>query len=201
MVVAVVNRKGGSAKTTTALHLAAALADRADGAVALIDLDAENRSALDYAAHGHLPITVTDPATWAAGLNRQAWAHIVADGHARPTAAQLADLAGLADLLLLPTPPDALSLRVLARLLADVRATGARYAVVLVMAPPRPSREPERALRDLRAGGVPVLDTVVPRAAAVGRAARAGRLAWNVPGGRRLAPVFGALAEEVLAYA
>jgi chromosome partitioning protein len=200
MLVALLNRKGGSGKTATALHLAAALADRADGPVALIDLDDENRSAVDYAAGGHLPITVADATTWSSGLNRQPWAHIVADGYARPTAAQLAELARLADLLLLPTPPDATSLRVLARMLPDVVATGARYAVVLVMAPPRPSREPERALRDLRAGGVPVLGTVVPRAAAVGRAARARRLAWTVPGGRRLELVFDTLAREVLTH-
>jgi chromosome partitioning protein len=200
MLVAILNAKGGVGKTTTALHLASALVDHTDGAVALVDLDDENRSAIDYAAGGHLPITVADAATWSAGLNREPWAHIVADAYARPTTAQLDELARLSDLLLLPTPPDATSLRVLARLLPAVRATGASFAVLLVMAPPRPSREAERALRDLRAGDVPVLNTVVPRAAAVARAARARRLAWTVPGGRRLELVFDALAREVLTY-
>jgi chromosome partitioning protein len=200
MVISVVNRKGGSAKSTVALHLAAALADHTPP-VALVDLDDENRSALDYAAGGHLPITTTDPTGWAGGLNRQRWAHVVADAYARPTPAQLRDLAAQADLLLVPTPPDAASLRVLARTLPELRALPAPFAVLLAVVPPRPSQAGERARRDLLAGGVPVLQTSVPRAAAVATGARARRLAWDVPGGSRLRWVFDDLAREVLTYA
>jgi len=200
MQVAVVNRKGGAGKTTLAVHLAAALADLAEP-VALVDLDDENRSAHDYAAGGHLPITTTDPAGWAGGLNRQPWAHVVADAYARPTPAQLVELASRADLLLVPTPPDAVSLRVLAHLVPHLRLLPAPFAVVLTVVPPRPSRAAERARRDLLAGGVPVLQTTVPRAAAVATGARARRLAWDVPGGSRLRWVFDDLAREVLTYA
>jgi chromosome partitioning protein len=200
MLVAVINRKGGAGKTTLAVHLAAALNDHANP-VALVDLDEENRSAQDYAAGGALPYTTTDATGWAAGLNRQPWAHVVADAYARPTPAQLRDLATRSDLLLVPTPPDAVSLRVLAQLVPHLRLLPAPFAVVLTVVPPRPSRAAERARRDLLAGGVPLLETTLPRAAAVATAARARRLAWDVPGGRRLRWIFDELAQEVLTYA
>lgn len=199
MILAIVNPKGGSGKSALAINLAGALAER--GPVAVVDLDTDNRSALDYASSGRLPFTVTDPHDWDGGLNRQSWAHVIADTYARPPAEQLADLTRITDVVLMPTPPDAFALRVLARYVPEVAATGARYAVVLTNVPPLPSRARARAMRDLQAGGVPVMNTYIPRAAAIANAARAGRLARDMPGGRRARLAFDALAQEVLTYA
>ena len=55
-------------------------------------------------------------------------------------------------------PPDAFALRVLACYVPEIAATGARYAVVLTNVPPLPSRARARAVRDLQAGRVPVLN-------------------------------------------
>ena len=198
VIIGITNAKGGSGKSTLAVHLAGALDER--GRTALVDLD-EHGTCVEHASGGHLPHTTTDAHGWDAGLNREAWAHVVVDGFARPSKAQLAALAEHADLLLLPTPTDAASLKVLAKHLPAVQATSTPFAVVVVMVPPWPSREGDRALRDLRAGRVPTLATTVPRAAAFARAARLRRLAWDIPRGGPLARVFAALADEVLNHA
>ena len=152
MVTAVVGRKGGSAKSTTALHLAAAFSDL--GRTALIELDAENASLIEYGQGRSLPFLVTDGPTWDEQHAQERWDHIVVDGYARPNNRQLQGLARLSDLLVIPTPPDALSLRVLARFLPTVAETGGRFRVLLTMVPPFPSREGERAKRDLASGGM-----------------------------------------------
>ena len=148
MIIGITNAKGGSGKSTLAVHLAGALDER--GRTALVDLD-EHGTCVEHASGGHLPHTTTDAHGWDAGLNREAWAHVVVDGFARPSKAQLAALAEHADLLLLPTPPDAASLKVLAKHLPAVQATSTPFAVVAVMVPSWPCREGDRALRDLRA--------------------------------------------------
>jgi chromosome partitioning protein len=198
MRVGVINPKGGAGKSTLAVHLAGALASH--GRVALVDLD-DHATCLEHARGGHLPYTTTDAPGWDADLQHQEWTHVVVDGFARPTTQQLAALAAGVNMLLIPTPTDAASLKVLAARLPAIRATGAPLAVVVVMVPPWPSREGERALRDLRAGHVPTLRATVPRAAAFARAARARRLAWDIPRGGHLARVFTELAQEVIEYA
>jgi chromosome partitioning protein len=203
MVFTLVNAKGGTAKSTTALMLAAALADRGD--TILVDLDEANGTCLDYASGGRLPFPVATAHDFEAQHARSKWAFIVVDAYPRPTDPQLQALASntraAAGAFIIPTTPDAAALRVLARFLPHVAPLGVPYRVGLTMVPPRPSREGDRALRDLRAGGVPVMNTAIPRAAAIGRAARAKRLPWSVPGGRRLELVADELAREVLQHA
>jgi chromosome partitioning protein len=203
VVLTIVNAKGGASKSTVALHLAAALAEVAP--TILVDLDEANATSLDYAARGRLPYPVTTAADFEAHHARERWAHVVADAYPRPTDAQLANLVAntinAGGLLIIPTPPDGLSLRVLARFLPRVRAVEAPHRVLLTQVPPRPSRVGERALRDLTAGKVPVFATAIPRRAAFVNAARSCRLAWDVPGGRGLALVFDELAREVLRHA
>ena len=199
MLVVITGRKGGVGKSVVALHLAAALSDLM-GRTALVDLDQANATILDYRDAG-LPLTITNADGWDAGLNREPWGAVVVDTYARPNRAQLDELAALADLLVLPTNANADSLRVLARTLPDVRASGANYRVLLNAVPPRPSRALDLARRDLAAGGVPMFDTFIPRRAAFDRAARSLSLAWNVPGGRQLELTFDSLAREVVAHA
>lgn len=110
-------------------------------------------------------------------------------------------LTRIRDILLMPTPPDALALRVLAHYVPGVAATGARYAVALANVPPLPSRARARAVRDLRAERMPVVNTYVRRAAAIASAARVGRLARGMSGGCWVQRAFDAIAKEVLTCA
>lgn len=197
MLLAVVNPKGGVGKSLVALHLAGALHD--DGArVALVDLDDVNRSCTDFAAAGHLPFLVTDAQGWDAEHSRARWDHVVLDGYAR-VGANLQQLAQLADLLIVPTMPDAGSLRVLARFLPDVQATGTPYRVLLNGVPAHPSREGDRARASLQRGGVPVFQQQLNRSAAFAHAMRVRRLAWDMPRGGRWALAFQDLAREATA--
>lgn len=193
--------KGGVGKTTVSIHIAAALSDHAPAV--LIDLDEANASAIDYGARGHLPYPVMTAADFEAA--RPAARYVIADAYPRPTDAQLAQLAAntraRGGVFIIPTAVDGVSLRVLARFLPRVAALGVPYRVLVAQVPPYPSKAGARALRDLTAGRVPVFTTVIPRAAAFINAARACRLAWSVPGGRRLEHTFDQLAREAIEYA
>jgi len=193
VVLTITGRKGGAGKSTVALHLAGALAER--GPVAVLDLDPDNLTCTEYADGGRLPFPVYTPRTWA---ERPAdLAHIVIDAPARPTREQLAELAERSDLLVFPTTTDAVSLRVLARTLPD--APAGRYRVLLVRTPPRPSRDADRARRSLEGGQIPTFAATIPEAAAFRHAARLRRLAWDVPGvrGNHIRLAFEELADEV----
>jgi chromosome partitioning protein len=197
VVIALVNRKGGVGKSLLAVHLAATLHELG-ARTALVDLDDANRSCLDFAAGGHLPFLVTDAQTWDQKHARERWDHVVLDGYARADGT-LTELAELAPLLIVPTLPDAGSLRVLARFLPGLQQSGATYRVLLNSVPPHPSRDGPRARASLTQGGVPLFETQMPRAASFVHAVRARRLAWDFPRGNRYQLLFRELAREVLA--
>ena len=200
MVIALAGRKGGTGKSTAALHLAGALEAR--GSVAVLDLDSDNLSCATYAEAGRLPFEVFTADTWPTAASRS-WAFVVIDAPARPTREQLEALASRADLLVTPSPPDATSLRVLGRMLPDLRDLSAPYRVLVNRAPPRPSRDADRARIDLERALVPTFETTIPEVAVMRHAARRRCLAWNVPlvRGSHVRLAFEALAREVIDYA
>ena len=104
MILTVTAFKGGVGKTTTAIHLAAYLNQKAP--TILIDGDL-NRSAMLWASHGKLSFPVVDERE---GLkaSRQ-YDHIVIDTPARPEVEEIKSLSRGCDLLLLPTTPDVLA--------------------------------------------------------------------------------------------
>jgi len=170
MIITIASFKGGVAKTTTAIHLAAYLQDLSP--TLLIDGD-PNRSATGWSRRGQLPFKVVDERQ-AAKYARE-FDHCVIDTEARPEEEDLRALAGGCDLLIIPTTPDALALDAL---MLTVKALDglntASYRVLLSIIPPRPSRDGDEARSTLTEAGLPLLARGVRRLVAFQKAALAG---------------------------
>lgn len=170
MIITVVSFKGGVAKTTTAVHLAAFLQERAP--TLLIDGD-DNRSASDWASRGQLPFKVVTPLQMAKHLPQ--YKHCVIDTQARPKEAELKDLADGCDLFIIPTTPDALALKALAATAETLAQIGFdRFKVLLTIIPPRPSHDGEEARASIREWRLPIFKGEIRRRIAFQKAALAG---------------------------
>jgi chromosome partitioning protein len=175
MRIAVASFKGGVGKTTTAIHLAGYLHQKAK--TILIDGDA-NRSAAGWAARGALPFPIVEyqDVTRTTGIG---YPHVVIDSEARPTDADLKQLAGC-DLVIVPTTPDILGLSALTATVTALAALGAAHRVLLTIVPPWPSHDGDEARAYLLEHRIPVFKTTIRRAVALQKAALAGALVGEV---------------------
>lgn len=174
MILTVASYKGGVGKTTTAVHLAAYLQQRAP--TLLIDGD-PNRSATGWAGRGTLPFKVIDERQ--AARYARDFEHVVIDTEARPDEEDLHALVDGCDLLVIPSTPDALALDALMLTVGALRKLGSagavpRYRVLLTVIPPRPSRDGDEARVMLAESALPVFEGGVRRFAAFQKAALAG---------------------------
>jgi chromosome partitioning protein len=104
MVITVASYKGGVGKSTTAVHVAAYLQEKAP--TVLVDSD-PNRSVCGWAASGRLPFEVI-PLHQAARRTRD-FDHVVVDTNAGLRPDEIKEIVEGCDLLVIPTTPDALS--------------------------------------------------------------------------------------------
>lgn len=173
MILTVAAFKGGVGKTTTAIHLAAYLAKQAP--TVLVDGD-PNRSATGWArrgGEGGLPFPVVDYRQLARAARE--YEHLVIDTEARPATEDLKELADGGDFLVVPTTPDALALEATEQTVEQLRAFGAtRFATLLTVVPPPPSKVGIEAAAYLAESGIPVLASRVRRYMAFQNAAAAG---------------------------
>ena len=170
MIVTISGFKGGQAKTTSAVHLAAFL--QGDKPTLLIDGD-QNRSASSWAKRKGLPFKVVDDR--AAARFAREYEHIVIDTQARPTPEDLQALVEGCDLLIIPVTPDALSLDALFLMVDALEQLGSnRFRILLTIVPPRPSRDGEEARTMVEKAKLPVFETAIRRFVAFQKAALQG---------------------------
>lgn len=173
MIVTVASFKGGQAKTTTAIHLAALL--NAHKPTLLVDGD-PNRSATSWNRRKGFPFKVVDEKQ-AVRFSRE-FEHIVIDTQARPTEEDLRELAAGCDVLIVPLTPDAMSLDTLF-LFTDTLKKGnaeAKLKILLTIVPPKPARDGEEVLATLAEAKLPTFKTVIRRYKAFQKAALEGVL-------------------------
>jgi len=181
MILTVAGFKGGVGKTTSAIHFAAYLQQKAP--TLLIDGD-PNHSATTWARLAKLPFKVIDER--AAPRYVREFDHIVIDTKARPDEEDLKSLVDGCDLLVIPTKPDLLSLDALRLTANTLKMIGAtRYRVLLTIAPPKPSSDAEQAHDALIRGGYPVLHTIIRRFKAYEDAASEGVPIYALTGNPR----------------
>lgn len=197
MRILVAHTKGGVGKTTTAVHLAAALHE--DASTILVDLDT-NPAALDWATHGHLPMPVYGIEDGRQAL-RTHQGHAVLDAPARPGDDQLVRHADAADLVVIPSPPADLALRALRRVVRILSRSSTPHRTLLTQVPPYPSDLGAWARDVLTKAGVPLFEASVPRMIAFEHATNAGGLVSAQRGGARGWKPYADAAREVLTHA
>lgn len=179
MIVSLTQFKGGVGKTTCAICLATLLSRQ--GATLLIDSD-PNRSASLWARKGLLPFTTCTDAEAAKALMSGLYRHTVIDTPARPAADEIRAIAAGADLLILPTTPDPLSLSALVQIAQELPHE-TQYQCLVTMSPPPPQKDGIEAVAALKRHGLPVLSKPIRRYKAYIRAAEAGVIVEKVSGG------------------
>ena len=194
-VYALVTSKGGSGKTTAAVHLATALAGKRGARVVLIDGDTHTRAATGWAHRGagRLPFEVRP-----AGAPFEDATAVVIDAAGGEAADDLRELAELADRLIIPSVPSALDLLAALGTYRTLPA-GAHAAVLLTRCPPATQADAAEGRALLADRGVPVLRAEVPQRKAYATAALEGVTVRDVRGGADLWPVWPRLAREVAA--
>lgn len=200
MIVTVAHHKGGVGKTTTAVHLAAFLQTKAP--TLLLDGDS-TRSATKWSQRGPgFPFRVADEVQ-AAKLARQ-YEHVVIDTGQKPTDAELKELAGACDLLVIPAVPATMDTDGLVDMLKALASLGAtNYRVLIVKDPPPPETEGAAIRADLTAEDVPLFGTSIPRLKAFERAAASGVTVNDLSGdprAKRAWAAYEAVGQEVLGH-
>jgi chromosome partitioning protein len=176
LIVTVASFKGGQAKTTTAVHLAALLNEQKP--TLLVDGD-PNRSATSWNRRKGFPFKVVDEKQ--AVRFAKEFEHVVIDTQARPTEEDLKELAEGCDLLIIPLTPDALSLDTLFLFTDTLSDLGTnRFKILLTIVPPKPSRDAEEVLNTLKEAGLPFFKTFIRRYKVFQKAALDGVLVKDV---------------------
>lgn len=175
MKIALLSNKGGVSKTTTTVHFAAYLSKSAP--TLAIDGDT-TRSLIHWSERGELPFKVVSekqsPKYWSD------YQHCVVDTGARPSDADIRDLADVTDELIVVTACGTLSLDVLMPTVETLRRLNVqRFRILLSLVPPvgYAGREAQETIRD---AGLPVFEHYIRRYACYERAAMKGGVVTDV---------------------
>lgn len=188
LVISVINGKGGSGKTTTALALAACLGERL-GKVLLVDADPQGSAAWVTQGMGETDLfdlaQETNPQVLAQLRQVASYSALVVDTPPALADSTLTLVAKLSDFLVLPASPSPLDLRELTRTIQGlIIPTQVPYRVLLCRVDTRRRVEAIQIQSQLRSSGVRVFDTVVRSRVALERFIVEGVPLTQYPGAR-----------------
>jgi chromosome partitioning protein len=180
VILTVASYKGGVAKSTSSIHVAAALG--LNRPTLLVDRDRHPGALKWYRKGAEWSFEAVAASAASADLVRRyvTEGNVVVDTPAAPTPEELVAYGKRSDVVLVPSTPDGMALEALVDTVRDLTAAGVTYRVLLVRIPPWPSRQGARARASLKRVGVPVLTAEIPQAAAFVHAALRGRLVRDV---------------------
>lgn len=207
IIVTVAAKKGGVGKTTTALHLAQYLGKRAP--TLLLDADEELRSAMDWfeGQDGYSGWSF-NALPYQAFLEdervAESMSFLVLDTKGGEDREALVQLAQQSQLLVIPCKPEGVSSKGLVRTLEPlIEHAVTNFRVLITDVPSAPSMDGLNLKYALKEQGVPVFETMIRRAAAVGKAADEGVAVRDVKGDRYAKLIgmdYELLGQEVLSY-
>ena len=175
MIITVMNDKGGVAKTTTAIHLAAFLATQ--DTTVLVDSDAI-RSASKWHQRGDgkgLPFDVIGYAQLPAYMMKNKPKYVVIDTEGNLGDASFKEAAAGSQLLIIPAVPETVATDGLITTIKKLKALNHnKFKVLLTMVPARPQARGEQLRADLLEQNIPLFNAQIPRLSAFEKAAEKG---------------------------
>ena len=178
--ISILSQKGGTGKTTLALHLAVA-AEKRGVAVAVLDLDPQASAAgwKDSRKDDAPSVTSIPPARLekALAVAKAGGAGLVVIDSAPHSADAAVAAAEVADLILIPCRAGILDLRAIATTARIVKLAGKTSFVVLNTAPPRAPRLIEDATEAVKQHGLAVAPVVIHQRSAFAHALALGQTA------------------------
>jgi chromosome partitioning protein len=159
MKIAVTSRKGGVGKSTVSMCLAVYFSKLAP--TILVDGDV-NKSVTKAVKRGKFPFDVAEPNNIAEKIDD--YTYIIIDTKAQPNDQELETLAQFADIVVIPTLPNAFAIDGLLDTIEffdSIKATN--YVVLLTIVAPKPSTKGQKALEYLQSQNIPIFKTLIHR--------------------------------------
>jgi chromosome partitioning protein len=181
VILCIANFKGGSGKTTTAIHIAAFMATLAPTILADGDIVRASSKWAQRGGETGLPFKVV-PIGQLAKHVRQ-YEHVVIDTEANPSDEDFKDAAQGCDLLIIPAEPETTATDGLTYTLSKLREIKhERYRVLLTKVPPPPQTEGMQLRMSLKHAGIPIFKAEIPLLVAYRKASAEGITAREVRG-------------------